>query len=85
MSDASHPMVFRVCQAITRNTSGTELNLTRSFSPMYSPSACRATGRLVEMVSSILDVHRIESGKMPMHLTRCDLRHIFRSNADNHI
>jgi two-component system, sensor histidine kinase and response regulator len=32
------------------------------------------TGNLVEMVSSILDIHRIESGQMPLSKTPVDLR-----------
>jgi two-component system sensor histidine kinase/response regulator len=34
------------------------------------------SGELIEMVSSILDVSRIESAQMPMTISRCDLKQI---------
>lgn len=39
-------------QAMTRKASGTERNLTHSYSPMYSPSTWNATGRADFRVSS---------------------------------
>jgi two-component system, sensor histidine kinase and response regulator len=32
------------------------------------------TRRLIDMVRSLLDVSRLESGEMPLHLSECDLR-----------
>ncbi|MEX0925746.1 MAG: response regulator [Dehalococcoidia bacterium] len=32
-----------------------------------------ATGRLVDMISSVLDVSRLEAGAMPLDIARCDL------------
>ncbi len=37
-----------------------------------------STDRLVEMVSSLLDVSRLESGKMPIHIEECDLTGLIR-------
>jgi two-component system, sensor histidine kinase and response regulator len=39
----------------------------------YIRRAMTATGTLVEMVSSLLDVSRMESGQMHLNLTECDL------------
>jgi two-component system, sensor histidine kinase and response regulator len=40
------------------------------------------TGNLVEMVSSILDVHRIESGQMPLSKTVVNLRLLIQEAVD---
>lgn len=36
-------------------------------------NATTAAHRLIDMISSLLDVSRLESGKMPIHLEECDL------------
>ena len=41
--------VLRSVQAMTRSALGTEENVTRSYSPMYSPSTWKATGRVAEI------------------------------------
>jgi len=42
-------------------------------------SAANATGILLEMVSSLLDVHKLEAGKMQLQLAQHDLRDIVHS------
>jgi two-component system sensor histidine kinase/response regulator len=45
-------------------------------------SAARRTSlKLVEMVSSLLDVSRFEAGQMPMEKKRCDLREVAEAGA----
>jgi len=39
----------------------------------YVDCAAKGTTNLVEMISTLLDVNRLESGEMPMHKTTCDL------------
>ena len=38
--------------------------------------ASDASRNLIEMVNSLLDISRMESGQMPLHLTDVDLRHL---------
>jgi two-component system sensor histidine kinase/response regulator len=39
--------------------------------------------QLIEMVSSLLDVSRMESGQMPLHLSSCDLGEAARAAAES--
>jgi PAS domain S-box-containing protein len=41
--------------------------------------AQRGTDTLNEMITSLLDVHRLESGEMPLNLERCDLAELVTS------
>jgi len=42
----------------------------------YLQRAMNSVQGLVEMISSLLDVSRMEAGKMPLNLTECNLRNI---------
>lgn len=40
---------------------------------LHVNNALASTGRMVEMISSLLDVNRLESGEMPLEKKECDL------------
>jgi signal transduction histidine kinase len=42
-----------------------------------------ACQKLIEMVTSLLDVSRMEAGKMPLNLVLCDIREIARAAVDS--
>ena len=44
--------------------------------------ASDASRNLIEMVNSLLDISRMESGRMPLHLTDVDLRHLAEEAAE---
>lgn len=44
--------------------------------------ASDASQNLIEMVNSLLDISRMESGRMPLHLTDVDLRHLAEEAAE---
>jgi signal transduction histidine kinase len=43
--------------------------------------ASDASRNLIEMVDSLLDISRMETGQMPLHLTEADLRHLAEEAA----
>jgi two-component system sensor histidine kinase/response regulator len=45
--------------------------------------ALEMNARLVEMVSTMLDVHRMEAGAMPLDLATCDLRHLAQEAVEH--
>ncbi len=49
----------------------------------YADQALQSTSSLIEMVSSILDVSRLEEGKMPLDLVRVDLAELARQVIDS--
>jgi len=44
--------------------------------------ASDASRNLIEMVNSLLDISRMEAGRMPLHLTDVDLRHLAEEAAE---
>lgn len=44
--------------------------------------ASDASRNLVEMVNSLLDISRMEAGRLPLHLTDADLRHLAEGAAE---
>jgi len=58
-----------------------ETNLNRENVEVLS-RASDAARNLIEMVNSLLDISRMESGRMPLHRTDVDLRHLAEKAAE---
>jgi signal transduction histidine kinase len=51
----------------------------------YIEQAQKATAKLNEMMLLLIDVSRLESGKMPVHKGKCELNQIAQTVIDNHV
>jgi len=75
----THMIVHDMRSPLMVITLGLEIFIRQSASKLDAPemelvlNAAGSAGRLADMISALLDISRLESGKMPLHLEECDL------------